>query len=230
MVTALGSTPSVEQEFYCLERPILVVDNFTDSSIEPRRGEQRVGVGHGDDMRIRAGGEQNAHHLYIRSIGGDDERGRARRVVVATGPRAAISRWTGRHLKIRVRAVSQQCLDELQLGFTIRNSANRIDKPIDRIRQSVFPRARRPMKRSEPRILDVWICPVIEQKQRERHVASHGRHEQRRAAAKIRVSARAESSTRSPGGAGARRCGTRPCSGAPRALPFTDRFQDRAAI
>src|SRR2546425_4415389 len=34
----------VEQEFNRLERPILVVDNFTDSSIETGRGEQRVGV------------------------------------------------------------------------------------------------------------------------------------------------------------------------------------------
>ena len=59
---------------------------------------------------------------------------------------------------------------------------------------------------------------MIQQEQRERHVASHGRDEQRRAAGKVRVSARADSSTRSPGGAGAPRCGTRPCSGAPRAL------------
>ena len=183
----------------------------------------------GDEMRIRAGGEQNAHHLDIRSIGGDDERRRARRVVVATRPRAAESRWADRHLKIRVRAVRQQCLDELQLGFTIRNSADRIDKPIDRIRQSVFPRARRPMKRSKPGIQDVWICPVIQQEQRERHVASHGGDEQRRAAAKVCASARAESSTRTSGGASAPRCGTSPCSGAARAL-LPDRFQDRAAI
>src|SRR6059036_2011013 len=58
----------VEQEFNRLERPILVVDNFTDSSIETRGGEQRVGVGLRDEMRIRSRGQQDAHHLHIGSI------------------------------------------------------------------------------------------------------------------------------------------------------------------
>src|SRR6185295_11125488 len=97
----------VEQKCDRLERPILVVDNFADSSIETRRGEQRVGVGLRDEMRIRSRGQQDAHHLHIGSICGDNKRRRANGVVVSARPRTAESGWTRGRLKIWVRAVRQ---------------------------------------------------------------------------------------------------------------------------
>src|SRR5712691_1026767 len=212
----------VEQECDRLERPILVVDHFTDSSIETRRGEQRVGVGLRDEIRIRSRGQQDAHHLHIGSICGDNKRRRANRVVVSARPRTSESRWTRRRLKIWGCAVRQQCPDEPQLGFTIRNSADRIDEPVDRICQPVFPRARRPMKRSKPGIKDVRIRPVVQEEQRERHLASHGGDEQRRAAAEVRGSARAESTCACASGrTAASSSGASPRAGPPRSLPST---------
>src|SRR5262245_48542146 len=145
-------------------------------------------------MWIRAGGKQNAHHLDVRSIGCHDERRRADGVVVATSPRSAESWRTDRHLKIRVRTVRQQRLHELQLGLTIWNTADRIDEPVDRIRQSVFPRARRPVEGSEPGVEDVGIRAAIQEGQREPYVAADGGDAQRRAAGNARTSALAESS------------------------------------
>ncbi len=51
------------------------------------------------------------------------------------------------------------------------------------------------MKRSKSRIKDVGICPVIQQEQRERHLASHRRDEQRRAAGEVCACARAGPAT-----------------------------------
>ena len=158
----------VEQKLDGLERPILVVDDFADASIETGCREDRIGVGLRHEMRIRAGSEQNAHHLDVRGIGCDDERRRADGVVVAARPRSGESWRADRHLKIRVRAVRQQSFDELQFGVAIRNTADRIDEPVDRIRQSVFPRARCPVEGSEPGIENVGIRPAIQQEQRER--------------------------------------------------------------
>src|SRR5712691_11137759 len=213
----------VEQEFDRVERPTLVVHNFTDSSIETRRGEQRVGVGLRDEMRIRSRGQQDAHHLHIGSICGDNKRRRANCVVVSARPRTSESRWTRRRLKIWVCAVRQQCLDELQLGFTIRNSADRIDEPVYRICKPVFPRARRPMKRRKPAIKAVRIRPVAQEEQCERHLASHSGDEQRRAAAEVRGSARAESTCASDRAAASDSsgAGASPRAGPPRSLSTT---------
>jgi hypothetical protein len=87
----------VEQEFDRLERPILIVDNFPDSPVESRRREQSIGVGLRDDVRIGAGGEQNAHHLDIRELAATMNASRqARR---CSHRSRAVSWWAGRHCR-----------------------------------------------------------------------------------------------------------------------------------
>src|SRR3989442_9020216 len=123
-----------------------------------------------------------------------------------------------------VWAVGRQGLDEVRLGFTMRNSADRIDESVYRVCKSVFPRARRPMKRSKPGIKNIRIGPVVQEEQRERHLASHGGDEQRRAAAEVRVSARAESTCACASGCAAASgsSGTSRRAGSPRSLSSTD--------
>ena len=79
------------------------------------------------------------------------------------------------------------------------------------------------MKRSKPGIKDVRIRPVVQEEQRERHLASHGGDEQRRAAAEVRVSTRTESTGAGASGrAGASgSSGASPRAGSPRSLSST---------
>ena len=84
-------------------------------------------------MRIRAGGEEDAHHLDVGGVGSDDKRRGANGVVISAGSSPAVPGRPGCHLEIRVCAVRQERLDEPQLGVAIGNSADRIDEPIHRI-------------------------------------------------------------------------------------------------
>ena len=120
--------------------------------LRPRGRHHRRGLRVGDERGVGAGGQQQPHHLDVGGGAGEQERRRARGVVVS----ADESRRPLRHAPVRIRAVSQQRLHELQLGLAIRNAAHRIAEAVDRIRDAAFPRAGRPVQRREARHRRRW--------------------------------------------------------------------------
>ena len=102
------------------------------------------------------------------------------------GVAAGESRWTLRHRHVRIGATREQRLHELQLRLALGNAAHRVGETEDRIRFAALPCARGPMQRRHARIARIRIGALLEQEQRERHMRSHCRDKQRRAAGRDR--------------------------------------------
>ena len=129
-------------------------------------------------LRVGAGRQQQPHHLHVGRSAGEEKRRRANDVRVPAGK----SRWTLRHRRVRIGAASEQRLHELQLRLSLGNAAHRVGETEHRIRFAALPGAHRPMQRRHAGIARIRIGAALEEEQRERHLRSHRRHEQRRAA------------------------------------------------
>ena len=73
----------------------------------------------------------------------------------------------------------QQCVHQPQLGLAIRNPAHRVNQTVHAVGRETFPFRRRPMQRREAGIADVRVGAVIQQEERQRHLASYRGHQQR---------------------------------------------------
>ena len=115
------------------------------------------------------------HHLQIVGRAGEQERRRSHRVLVSardTGLRLG-------HARVRICAVREQSVHQLQLGLAIRNTAHRVDQTVHAVCREAFPFRRRPMQRRKAGIADVGVGSVIEQEERQRDLAPYRGHEQR---------------------------------------------------
>ena len=90
------------------------------------------------------------------------------------------------HARVRIGAVGQKSIHQLQLGLTIRNTAHRVDQTVHAVCRVGFPLRRRPMQRREARIADVGVGSVIEQEERQRDLAPYRSDEQRSVAVDAR--------------------------------------------